>query len=428
MAVTLRNVRVKTLVVLIVLLATCFFFFGFKNPASAISSQLFTSETHGHAGDSAKPTSQKSVEGPPQQSQTVHTAVAQPPKPEPVTPKPLTLTKKDKFPKEYKSIEDEVEHLRQLAKELPDETEVKTLPAKDVQLYFHSHLDNFGTLCHRTVRLGTIFNGGYRVCDDEEYRPRIPCTVYSFGVKTDYKVEDEFSKLYGCHVYYFDPSLGENPTNRSERVALYKLGLGGKDGELEQSAAQNRDSKKWTTRSFTAIKTQLGHKDMTLDVVKLDIHGWEWIALTDMAASGELDKIRQLIVQFKNSGGTNAEVTRRRLPVLKALEKAGFKVFSTNLDEWGSPIQNGVYPVTRTDTYEISYVNTKLARADATPQVESTKPEAQDNGQPLPGVVNMEFLRTHGKERGGLPDEDQLKTLSPQQVHYAYNNNNNNNK
>ncbi|XP_070196002.1 uncharacterized protein [Littorina saxatilis] len=329
---------------------------------------------------------------------------------------------RSEFPVEYKSLEVEAEYWRSHETgNLPDQTILKTLSAKDVHLYFHSYLDNLGTLCHRTIRLGTIFNGGYRVCDDEQYRPRVPCMVYSFGMKTDCEWENEAAQLYGCQVHYFDPSLQEKPRNLSERVAWYRVGLGGRKGELEAWAAADRDAQGWTTRSLSDIKTLTGHTGVILDVVKLDIEGWEWTALADMATSGELDKVRQLVVELHNVGGTDAEVTRQRLSVLRSLENAGFQIFSTNLDEWSGERQKGVYPVERTSIYEVSFVNTKLARTDLTPQLDSNKPQAQVEGKPLPGVVDMEFLRTNGNERGGLPDDDQLfERMIDKQVHYAY--------
>ena len=83
-----------------------------------------------------------------------------------------------------------------------------------------------------------------------------------------------------------------------------------------------------------------------------------------MADAGELRKIRQLIVEFHLlGGGEDARLVRRRLPVLRRIEQAGFRIFHTHVFPAVGifPPLRGVYPVLRTLFYEVSFVNKNLS-------------------------------------------------------------------
>ncbi|XP_070196828.1 probable methyltransferase-like protein 24 [Littorina saxatilis] len=150
----------------------------------------------------------------------------------------------------------------------------------------------------------------------------------------------------------------------SSKVTYYKIGLGGEGGKLEEVGEKLKSKNHWRVESFSDIKTLLGHKDKILDVVKIDIEASEWPALAHMAQTGELNKVRQLLMEFHVFGGKDAEVIRRRLAVIRMLEKAGFRVFYTwQYAGWpGIERMTGTYPVMRTITYEVSFVNINLAR------------------------------------------------------------------
>jgi hypothetical protein len=101
----------------------------------------------------------------------------------------------------------------------------------------------------------------------------------------------------------------------------------------------------------------------TLDILKMDIEYSEWGSLTDMAAKGELKKIRQLFVEF-HLKKLSAEETRRKLSVLASIERHGFKKFYTHMNFFCGLVKRDHlhFPIDRTSCMEVYFVNTNLAR------------------------------------------------------------------
>ena len=62
--------------------------------------------------------------------------------------------------------------------------------------------------------MGNVGDGGWEICDDPAVRPAHDCIVYSFGINWDFTFDDYVAKVYGCHVYAFDPSMEMKQHNR----------------------------------------------------------------------------------------------------------------------------------------------------------------------------------------------------------------------
>ena len=82
-----------------------------------------------------------------------------------------------------------------------------------------------------------------------------------------------------------------------------------------------------------------------------------------MAEKGELSKVRQLMVEFHlgHVKPDDPDEAGRRLPVLKAIERAGFKRYHTHLNPKCGTL-TVAYVVVRTTCYETYFLNTNLAR------------------------------------------------------------------
>ena len=102
----------------------------------------------------------------------------------------------------------------------------------------------------------------------------------------------------------------------------------------------------------------------TIDLIKMDIEHSEWTALRDMLGKGELDHVRQLLVEF-HLYNANAIDVRNRMLVLKQIEDKGFRRFYTHLNPNCGDLLN-VFPVSRTTCYETYYVNSRFARPPPT--------------------------------------------------------------
>jgi hypothetical protein len=100
----------------------------------------------------------------------------------------------------------------------------------------------------------------------------------------------------------------------------------------------------------------------TINIFKIDTEGAEWPAIPDMAAAGELSSIRQFVVEFHLWDGEKDDIARQELNVVAELARAGFKLFYSHMyaGYQGIPSLHGVYPIPRTITYEVSFVNTRF--------------------------------------------------------------------
>ncbi|XP_059154467.1 uncharacterized protein LOC131939956 [Physella acuta] len=168
--------------------------------------------------------------------------------------------------------------------------DLDNMTTTELLLTIHSHLDNIDTICERKVRMGNLGDGGWEICDDPDVRPTAPCIIYSYGINYDFSFDDDAARVYGCHVYSFDPSMARmgNQVNRSEFVHFYRVGLGSKTQVV----------KNWTLYTHEDLRKMLGHQDKIIDVIKMDIEQYEWNAIPEMITTGQLSQVRQLLVEY----------------------------------------------------------------------------------------------------------------------------------
>ncbi|RUS81727.1 hypothetical protein EGW08_010534, partial [Elysia chlorotica] len=217
----------------------------------------------------------------------------------------------------------------------------KELNETQAVLTLHSYLDNIDVICRRKIRFGHLDDGGWEICDDIHVRPEPPCIIYSFGIANDWTFDDEVSRLYGCHVYAFDPSIEQDRHDRSKLIHFYPWGLAGITGAWP--------GKGWPMYTLQDIKEKLGHSDKVIDIVKMDIESSEWTALPQMVTSGQLNNVRQLLIEFHVTPG------RKDVKIVQAIERLGFKKFYVHKNFHCRRRQVG-FPVFRTSCYEVMYM------------------------------------------------------------------------
>ncbi|XP_059167577.1 uncharacterized protein LOC131949725 [Physella acuta] len=225
---------------------------------------------------------------------------------------------------------------------------LENMTTQEMLMTIHSYPDNIDTLCERVIRLGKLGNAGWDICDDPDVRPKDPCIIYSYGINYEFSFDDDAAKLYGCHVFSFDPSMIKwaYKVKRSALVLFYKIGLGGET----QTVRKNN----WKLYTHGDIRKMLGHQNQTIDVIKMDIEWSEWEAIPEMLASGQLTDVRQFLVEYHVvASGRNYLLPR--LKAMQGLEEAGFKRFKTHKNEHCETSIPG-YPIKRTQCYEVHYV------------------------------------------------------------------------
>jgi FkbM family methyltransferase len=160
--------------------------------------------------------------------------------------------------------------------------------------------------------------------------------VYSAGVGLDVSFDEALIALYGCDVFAFDPSpaAAEFVAHRTlpRQFKFFPVGVAGEDGESGFSPSAKSEGSFWKADSAHAatakmsvhrvasLMRQFGHD--RIDLLKLDIEGYEYEVIADMLASQIFP--RCILVEFhhyqlRDPGSTKASVER--------LRSAGYDLF-----------------------------------------------------------------------------------------------------
>jgi FkbM family methyltransferase len=161
--------------------------------------------------------------------------------------------------------------------------------------------------------------------------------VYSAGVGEDISFDLGIIDATGCVVHGFDPTpialdwIARQPTPHN--YIFHNMGLAEADGEMEffvpdDSHSFSREpgragstSVKCPVRRLGSIMAELGHD--RIDLLKMDIEGFEFAVLDDMVAEGILPRV--INVEFHHGYfGITADQTRAAVEKLKA---AGYRLY-----------------------------------------------------------------------------------------------------
>lgn len=162
--------------------------------------------------------------------------------------------------------------------------------------------------------------------------------VLSAGVGHDISFEKELATYLGARILLFDPSPTGAETmskseNRHTNIEYLPLGIAGEDGARSFSAPANAEEGSFwigaepadrrvlfQCRSISSICAERGWQ--SVDLIKLDIEGFEYDALKDLLRSGVV--VNQLCVEFHHFMAGIAP--SRTLGALRDLYRAGFRI------------------------------------------------------------------------------------------------------
>ena len=195
-----------------------------------------------------------------------------------------------------------------------------------------------------TVHLGSEY-GGWTVCPDLIARDS---TVYGFGVGEDISFDLAMIQRFGTTVHAFDPTPKSMKWIKSQvlptQFVFHNVGLAEYDGvarfvlpradfasyRISGQEQTGADAVECNVQRLSTIMRELGHAQ--LDVLKMDIEGAEYAALTDIIQSKIL--ATQLLVEFHHAPGDRPSLEKTRACV-RMLQDAGYRIFhisSTGLE------------------------------------------------------------------------------------------------
>lgn len=186
-------------------------------------------------------------------------------------------------------------------------------------------------------RIGSNYGGW--VVDVSRLNPG--SVVYAVGVGEDVSFDLGLINAVGCDVHAFDPTPAAVDWIARQRLPqsfhFYALALGARDGEAifhrpqteghasysltAAPTAKDRGTVSCPIRRLGTIMRDLGHD--RLDLLKMDIEGFEYEVIDDMLATGILPE--QLLVEFHHSMYAHVAADTKR--AVNHLTAAGYELF-----------------------------------------------------------------------------------------------------
>ena len=194
------------------------------------------------------------------------------------------------------------------------------------------------------VRIGSVHDGGYVLIDDLSY----PAVSIGIGNNTEF---DHGLCVRGSQVFQFDHTIKKPPTC-CDKPIFFSLGLAGE---------VNANSPKVISLGEIVEKCKLQSSNSA--ILKIDIEGGEWSALSNPNVVDVLRKFRQVVIECHNMQNLfDASFRREVLSTLENLNKIFFVMnYHGNNFLPALHIAGLLIP----QTFELTFVNRELYSPNA---------------------------------------------------------------
>lgn len=139
-------------------------------------------------------------------------------------------------------------------------------------------------------------------------------------------MSDRASRQLGCEVHSFDPTVSDSTYQFEEGHSFHKVGLGANAKGGQTSYTNDMGWTMWTLKETMA---QLGHTK--IDILKIDIEGYEWEVLEQMFDDNVLAEdvavVGQLILEVHFEHRDDSTANLEHLQLMDRLhDEAGFQL------------------------------------------------------------------------------------------------------
>ncbi|XP_014775435.1 probable methyltransferase-like protein 24 isoform X2 [Octopus bimaculoides] len=140
------------------------------------------------------------------------------------------------------------------------------------------------------------------------------------GIGLDSSFDVEMKILYGCEVHSFDPFVPKSQIPYLLSLNYHAIGISGETGIVNGTQFM----------TLLDIRKHLNHTEKNISILKMDVENDEWNSLIKAMYDGELDHVKQLLVEFHShfSAASKWNVHRNALNVVKKLMDFNFRIFS----------------------------------------------------------------------------------------------------
>lgn len=150
------------------------------------------------------------------------------------------------------------------------------------------------------------------MCDTEQIKPG--CIVYSVGSNGNYLFETGMHGRFNCEIHVFDPTyLGD--TTKHKYLNIHAWGIDSTTHTTQKTEHGEPVGKPVQLKSLPDIIEELGHTGKTIDILKIDVEGFEFGVLDNTSMWKTLEfsgtDIRQVLAEIHLSG-INRETFRWR--------------------------------------------------------------------------------------------------------------------
>ncbi|XP_052790685.1 probable methyltransferase-like protein 24 [Mya arenaria] len=224
---------------------------------------------------------------------------------------------------------------------IPDLETLKQMSDQNLMSIYWTYINRLQVLCKDVIRVGSLKDGGKEICIDEQYKPKPPCLVYSFGINNQFDFDKDVNRMFGCDVFCFDPSMKKSSFRVTDQIWFFNWGLGGENFV---------NNKGWDIKTLDVIRKELNHTDRPIDILKIDVEGDEWYTIPQMVSSGALDDVKQISMEThyisdRPGGklwGSHPLPAADELYSFRLLYDKGFRIFMRERNMWSHFVWPGL--------------------------------------------------------------------------------------